>query len=546
MADRTSKAILAKGIRLDRNYRNIINYSESNMVNLVSSKAVSSFNNCSFIRDMNNVVELEIDYGTALQADYIAFQNPNYSNKWFFAFIDKIEYRSEKNTRIYFTVDVCSTWYDYWTPQKCWVLREHANTDVAGDNLVPENLELGEFITNGARVDITNNTAYRYCVITTAKPNDSDKYVYSNLCGVIVSGLLVVFKDPAQFANFILELSNDGKLDAVSQAYIVPFGCLNWDNDLTYHDDLGATDEKIYYTYNGSSNPYQEDKNITRPTSLNGYTPVNKKLLTAPFQSIVMTNNAGSVNNYAYEYFSNPNACKFRTRYMPVVGASIISYPCDYKGVTYNLNEALVGAKFPALQWTGDVYTNWLTQNAVNIGIGIVSDGIGLVNSALQFSNALESDNASEMSRGFSSSGSGVIDAGLSVASQLAEIRKHSLVPMSIRGSSNTGDVLTGMKELGTYAYRMSITRDFAERIDQYFTRYGYATNKLKYPNQTGRAAFNYIQIGAGENIGYSSNTISVPPEAMEIINNVYRAGVTVWHSHDNIGNFDLANGIVS
>ena len=532
---RTGKVILAKGIRLDRNYKNIINYTEQAMVNLVTSKAVASFNNCSFIRT-GEPIEIEVAFGTALQADYIAFQNPDYSNKWFFAFIDKVEYRSNSCTRIYYTVDVCSTWFDYWTAQKCWVIREHANTDNAGDNLVPENLELGEFVTNGSRVEITDNLLLRYCLITTAKPSDSIEYVYTNLCGVICSGLLVVFKYAAQFANFVLAMSRDGKLDAISQAYMIPASCVGNDTDLTLHDDLApnAEEENLYYTFNGKSEPYQEDTTISRPSSLNGYTPVNKKLLTAPFMSIVVSNNAGTVTNYGYEYFSNPNACKIRTRYMPIVGASIISYPCDYKGVTYNLNESITGAKYPALQWTGDTYTNWLTQQAVNIGLGVVSDGIGLVKAAV----ALDAGD-------ISTAVSEATGVGSSIVNQMAEMRKHSLVPMSIRGSSNVGDVLTGMKELKTFAYRMSITREFAERIDQYFSRYGYATNKLKYPNQTGRSTFNYVQIGAGENIGYSGNTISVPPEAMETINNAYRAGVTIWHNHDNIGNFDLSNGIV-
>lgn len=536
MAERTSKAILAKGIRLDRNYKNILDYSESSMLSLVQSKSVASNLNCSFLRD-EGVLQLDIPYGTALTADYMAFQNPAYSNKWFFAFIDKVEYYGEKNTRIYYTIDVCSTWFDYWTPQKCWVIREHANTDVAGDNLVPENLELGEFVANGARVQLTGNNFYRYALISTAKPNATTKYVYTNLCGVICSGQLFVFKYAAQFANFVLEMSNAGKLDAISQAYMIPDSCLNFDQDLTLRTDLApnSEEEKLYYTYNGSSSPYQDDVTISRPNSLNGYTPVNKKLLTAPFCSIVVSNNAGSATNYAYEFFSNPTACKFRNRYMPVVGASIITFPCDYKGVTYNFNELITGAKYPALQWTGDTYTNWLTQNAVNIGLGVVSDGIGLAKSAI----ALDAGDVK-------SAAAGVESVGVSIVNQMSELYKHSLVPMTIRGASNIGDVMTGMKELQTYAYRMSITAQFAERIDQFFTRYGYATNKLKLPNQIGRATFNYVQIAAGEDIGHSGNTISVPPADMEIINNAYRSGVTIWHNHDNIGNFNLANGIVS
>lgn len=534
MAERTSKAILAKGIRLDRNYKNILDYSESSMLTLVQNKAVASNLNCSFLRD-EGVLQLDIPYGTALQADYLAFQNPAYSNKWFFAFIDKVEYYGDRNTRIHYTVDVCSTWWDYWTAQKCWVLREHANTDNAGDNLVPENLEMGEFVNNGSRINISGTSYYAFALISTAAPSDSTKYVYNNLGGVLASGRLFCFTYAAQFGNFVLKLSNEGKLDAISQAYLIPYAAIGGDLHLNSDfDPIGDTDEELYYRYKGKNEPYTDDTTISRPSSLNGYTPVNKKLLTAPFMSLVVSNSAGTVNNYAYEFFSDPSACKFTCEYVPVVGCSFIAIPRNYKGIDKNMNELIVGPKFPALQWTGDIYTNWVTQNGVNIGIGIVSDGIGLVKSAVNIGEG-------EIEKGVS----GMESVGFSIANQMAELYKHSLVPMSIRGSSNVGDVMSAAKELNIYGYPMSITSQFAQRIDQFFTRYGYATNKLKIPNQTGRATFNYVQIAAGENIGYPSANFSVPPADMEIINNAYRAGVTIWHNHDNIGKFDLANGII-
>jgi hypothetical protein len=66
-------------------------------------------------------------------------------------------------------------------------------------------------------------------------------------------------------------------------------------------------------------------------------------------------------------------------------------------------------------------------------------------------------------------------------------------------------------------------------------------------PNQTGRTYWNYVQIAAEDDIGYSSNAnISVPSKSMEIINNVYRKGVTIWHDHANIGDYSLNNTIVT
>ena len=97
MATRNSKVILAKNIRLDRDYQNTTDYSEANLLLALQSQThfVASKTECSFIRE-ENAIYLEIPYGTALTANYLAFQNPDYSNKWFFAFIDSVEYIGEK------------------------------------------------------------------------------------------------------------------------------------------------------------------------------------------------------------------------------------------------------------------------------------------------------------------------------------------------------------------------------------------------------------------------------------------------------------------
>ena len=562
MATRTSQVILAKGIRLDRAHRNILNYSESNMLALVSSNThkVAQAANCSFLRSQN-AIEVQIAYGTALQANYIAFQNPDYSNKWFFAFIDDVEYRSNNNTIIRYTIDDHATWFDYWTLTRSWVIREHANTDVPGDNLVPENLEMGEYVINGARLAL-NSTPLRnhvwYCMISSYSPG-GDQWLGVNVGGIAVGGGLFVFKYWQNLVNALTKMASDGRLEAVSAVYCLPPDFFDESEDLTYKSDIipsGAEDPDawVYYSYDGRDQPYFKENSAgswARPASLNGYTPVNKKLLTAPFMSFILTNNAGSVNNYAYEYFTNSASIQFRTAATPCVGGSSFVYPLNYKGIGANKNEGIVGGKFPTCSWSGDAFTNWLTQNAVNIGIGIVSDGIGLVKSitggAGQYENASGKNISSQAVGGINTVVGGVVETGLSIARTMAEINQHHIVARTVQGNTNGGDVLSGFSENNNILYHLSITAQFAERIDQFFTRYGYATNKLKLPNITGRANWNYVQIAAGENIGFSKNTgISVPADAMDRINNDYRSGTTLWHNHENIGNYDLTNTIVS
>ena len=86
----------------------------------------------------NGYLLCDFDYDVCLQANYIAFQNPNYSNKWFFAFITDVIYRGDKNTEIRFKVDSWSTWFGKLTTKPCYIVREHVNDDTIGLHTIDE------------------------------------------------------------------------------------------------------------------------------------------------------------------------------------------------------------------------------------------------------------------------------------------------------------------------------------------------------------------------------------------------------------------------
>ena len=50
MATRTGKVIIAKNIKLDKEYKNVLNYTESQMLALVQTNQVASGENFSFLK----------------------------------------------------------------------------------------------------------------------------------------------------------------------------------------------------------------------------------------------------------------------------------------------------------------------------------------------------------------------------------------------------------------------------------------------------------------------------------------------------------------
>ena len=134
------------------------------------------------------------------------------------------------------------------------------------------------------------------------------------------------------------------------------------------------------------------------------------------------------------------------------------------------------------------------------------------------------------------------------ITHQMREVEQHHKVPVSSVGNVNNGDVITASGINMCYLFPLSIRYDQAARIDQFFTRFGYRTNRTKTANQMGRRYWNFVKIAQGESIGHSLSTdyFSVPASSMETINNIYRRGVTIWHDHANIGDYSLSNTIVS
>ena len=86
----------------------------------------------------------------------------------------------------------------------------------------------------------------------------------------------------------------------------------------------------------------------------------------------------------------------------------------------------------------------------------------------------------------------------------------------------------------------MRVKTEYMKIIDSYFSRFGYAIRCVELPNITGRRYWNYVEIGSSEEIGYGQ----VPSKYMDIINNACRKGITIWHNHENIGDYTLNNTI--
>lgn len=479
---------------------------------------------------------------TIRQYNYMMWQNTAYSNKWFYAFIKSMTYVSDGMTDVVFEVDPLQTWMFDITIKPSFVEREHTNNDTAGNNTLPENVELGPYVKNSVTgTQQIGPDDFWYAVGVSEIIGSMTKEPSSQVNG-LPNGLFYVFTNSVSTLHTIVKMyDTEGKANAIYSMFVFPRMILyirqgdsgsNAYRSSTWSYDKGTfhTTFDVYVPTSSSLvGKLIENYTISKPTRVGmSYTPRNNKLLTFPYCYFNISNNAGTTVSYCYEDFNgNP---KFDMDGVLTNGCATKLYPTNYKNMTIFSGDlqdnpyefGITGAKYPSISWNSDAYTNWLTQNAVNIGIGIGGTALATV-AGVATGNYV-----------------GATTSLLSgVSNAVSQFYEGSLIPDQASGNTNVGDLdFTKHKNKFT-VFPMSIKPQYAQIIDDYFDLLGYKTCRVKVPNTAHRAQWWYTKT---ININIVGN---VPNDEMNKIKDAYNNGLTFWRNASNFLNYSLSNGIV-
>lgn len=499
---------------LQNDYKNQLTFSNANaQMTYFNSKVQKTFDNYTYIKK-DNSVKVGVNIDEIIDCNYLFYKNIGFTNKWYFCFITNMEYVNENCTLITFETDCYQTWLFQIEYKQSFVEREHVNDDTIGLHTVPENLETGEYIVNSS--DYYNGLDNLKYVIqcTEWSTSDKNKPLATNFGGVYMAGGAYVCSTIGEVVNILQAFADRGKSDAVYNLYMIPASMI--------------TNTNASLQYSGQNSPNTATKTITKVNTINGYTPINKKLLTYPFNYMLISNNNGSSNILHYERFSG-NTCNFTIKGVPTVGGSIKIIPTNYDNNLNSEEEGLIAGKLPTLNWSDDEYTNWLTQNSVNIALGIASSGLTIVGGLGMMATG-----------GGAVAGAGsVVSGAMSIANELGAVYQHSLQPNSAKGNVNGGDINVCDHKNGFYFYKMSIKEEYARIIDNYFSMFGYKINLVKVPNITGRSNWNYVKT---INCNFDGD---IPQTDLNIIRAMFNNGTTLWHNPSTIYDYSNSNNIV-
>ena len=525
---------LLHGVNLDPTYQHTIYFNTAqDQANYFIGKTKHNLTKYYFQRKDRGVVKVNIDIGELYDCNYMMFRNDSFSNKWFYAFITNVEYANNGMSYVYFMIDIMQTWFFDYDIQESFVLRDHAMTDVAGDNIVPEEVTADVQYINSSQDELIYVTK-TYILASTYKTNSDEwKTALSTSNGNLIQCYTPYAVDGiAQAQNFIDEYL-EGHEDAI----------------------LGLVPSL-----------HQVQMSLSRPTAINGYIPRNKKLLTGQYCRYTFEL-GGNIMEIPLDVVPNPTVTSY-TQTSLITPGDHIEYRVwlsNYANAAYPTSMSLF-IPVEISKWAYNDYANtvalqadatskMLARERVEYGRDWATSVGSVVSASAQEAGSILSvlglkdivnpgAAASRILNQSVNTANTFVQEGFNQFELATQIDKHSEALSRHRANmqaSATGATVNSMElmkynQLYLSGYVWTVLRQDAERIDKYFDMYGYAQNVMKIPNRNGRTHWNYVRTSGLE---FHSRC---PQEDMMNIVKIYENGITFWNNGDEIGNYSLDN----
>lgn len=552
--------------------------SEQEEANFFLSKTKFSFDNCRAVNNDGDPWEITVPLtdGSTLDdyynCNYLMWRNPQFSNKWFYAYIGTPRPASAGSVTVPFQIDYWQTWHWSCEFPATMVRRETVKDDTVGANLIEENVETGEFVISpsdigtaaytGIGTDIIEESgwnttpcvliAYTYKPSETTTATDAGTYIIDaikdaagsftyNLKNIAPSFAGGRFQQGIyQACNFIafdVDTTDQDKLDTAVQSInlylqkLVDGVMIQSVQVLRMIPQFMAPASGVQHI----NTAYPRVNNIkgkASPATFGSYTPNNNKLYTQQFNYLVIDNGSGSQMEMGYEYF-NGDASQNIPAHTPTFrlysqlsnSPACRLIPYSYKGPTVRENPlySLELNTYPLCSYSyngmrADYFANQNSnavqgiRNTVNLATGLVGGAASTITGA--------------MTGGLVGAVSGIAQIGntaLEAADTIAKQKDRARIPNEVVGMSDS-NIQFAIGRMSFIEYRMQVQSYYAKIIDNYFTAYGYAINDIKKPELNTRTRFNFIWTQGANVLG------DLPTEAKNVINHQMDAGLRIWH----------------
>lgn len=476
---------------------------ESSKLAWYGSHNMKVFDNYSYQRENREFIRVESKAEDLRNYDMLSFRNGD--GKHVFCRIIAVEFINPNTTEITYEVDYMQTYIENIQFGKCWVEREMQDNDWNGsepsyNNLQPEGIETGKFTRTPVSRAIAETTFNEFDMIVMSiyDTNGNTDYEF-NIAGNYPSGI-----NPIRF------IGNKAGVDLLERMI------------RTYQDkgiDLSSAILGIYIVpreYAGvAGGAYSKTVTVSPlyPT-VNGYTPVNAKCFTSEFCRLEISNRRGNEQELKPENFTETDNILLILKATQGYGnGGSVLYPQGYEGHPYDF--AVVKYDDVQSPFVSNAYSSWQASHSAEIGMNVLSNAVsGGVSGAI----------AGSAIPGIGNTGGAIAGMIYGVAKSLAPLVDRAKDPAAV-GGQTAGSVLELLFE--EYGFSINWLHPYVQNlksIDDYFSWYGYRTNRYKVPNVNTRPRWNYVKTAGAVIRGPFSK------RAQDYIKSAMDQGVRFWH----------------
>lgn len=511
------------GVPFDSTYTDVLHYTNVSAFHAsLEPYVVRTLTDMADTR-LQDTIRVGIRADQLYSCNYMSFRTRGGAIQYIYCFITSIAHHNDNMSEISYTIDWWHTFYRNITIQPSFVVRMHEPRDTVGANLTDEGLPCGEYLV--ARSQTSNTFGDRVIVLCRSGVGRIKNNIYS---GVEYLTYPANTTGVGQINNVIREMTQANRADEILSIFM-------------------SFSELVDDTFVNLVNvPYNK-------TGLfEGYLPRNQKMYTFPYSFLYGDACDGDTHTYRWEFFPN-DVARFHVYGDSSPTQKFACYPYHYKGqsniLESNFNEGLTMSGLPQCAFNIDSYKAWFAQNSnqlsaqrnaidtrsyqreMNNNVGGIT---GAITSAISKNPMGVAGSVANMAMG---SINNQIDTSLDVEAFNAMVADKSRMPQDVRGTTNSNTIYSN-GNLEFHFRHMCVTYEYAERIDSYFTRYGYKQNRIILPNFERRRAYTYIRCTDPSIKGHNG----VPFEGINQIKKILTSGTTVWRNMGQVGNFMVAN----
>lgn len=469
--------------------------------------------------------------------NYCRYQNRDFVNrqgnkKWYYAFIDRVEYIAQDIAMIYITTDYWQTYQFNITYYKSLIARAHVkkSDDTVGRWLQPEPVGAPADYENEIEIFSGGDSWVPYwSILSVSRPPGTGETDW------VYGGYGKLDSMTGQYAGFIYD---HNVIQKIIDAYagttdrrqdIIGFRCVPY----WVYSKLKNTGWIVPITVNGVAINYcKENVTMTLDTEAKiagstlacGYTPRNKKMLTSMCRVYVV---------YNYNGFSQPLRPEF-------IKGNSIKMTAEMRPIGSNGFKLKLKNYAKPAESVFDVPYSFEMQIGYNENGG-VQGSLNRVGSVLNAAGAVAGGAASLGANIASGNVAGAITSGVGAVGSIFNASRDIANAFNSKVASKGNQSDTNSISSENCKFRLvdcSPLYNECGPIDDFLDLYGYAINewgKISSWKNT-RGKWNYLQT-----VDCNIKVNAPAPEAASI-RGMFNAGVTIWHSISDFGNYSLDN----